>query len=75
MLEGLLRVVVGVIFFTLFGLVLMCWIGLAIGTANAWILEGTFSDGWSAVWDRWVPALGWSVIFLVGASLLSGGAK
>ena len=42
---------------TLFG-------GLAVGAANAWILQGTFAEAWSAYWGRWLIGLGWSVLFL-----------
>lgn len=50
----------------------LVWIGLAIGSANAWIIEGTFNDGWHAVWDRWLIATGWGILFLGGLGLGSG---
>ena len=58
--------VVGV--FTLVGLLLLLlvWAGLAVGAANAWILESAFSDGWNAVWDRWLITFGWAFLFLGG---------
>lgn len=46
-----------------FFLLFLLWTGVAIGSANAWILQGTFSDGWSAVWDRWLIAIGWTTLF------------
>lgn len=64
MIAGLFKIAAVVVVLFLLGLVLLCWIGLAVGSANAWILQGTFSDGWHAVWDRWVQSLGWSLIFL-----------
>lgn len=37
---------------------------LALATANAWVFQGTFSDGWAMCWDRWYIVLAWSVLFL-----------
>ena len=31
------------------------------------IIEGTFSDGWDAAWNRWPITLLWALVFSVGA--------
>lgn len=45
---------------------LLLWLvffGLALGAANAWIIQGTFAAGWHAVWARWPIALLWGLLF------------
>lgn len=37
--------------------------GLAISTANSWILGGNFSDAWSLVWERKFVVFGWTILF------------
>ena len=39
---------------------------LSVGAMNAWIMEGTFSDGWSAAWDRWFITILWALLFSGG---------
>jgi len=63
MLKGIGGIIAAVVAVIVVGLLILVWAGLAIGAGNAWILQGTFSDGWHAVWDRWGAALGWSVLF------------
>lgn len=46
----------------------LVFIALAVGTANSWILQGNFTDGWNAVWGRWLIALGWGILFGGGGS-------
>lgn len=48
-------------------LLALVWAGVVIGAANAWILQGTFSAGWHAVWGRWLVTLLWSILFLGGS--------
>ena len=48
----------------LIGLGVLAWAGVVLGAGNAWILEGTFGDGWGAIWDRPLPALGWATLFI-----------
>lgn len=36
---------------------------LAVSAANAWIMQGTFADGWAACWDRWWVLLLWAFVF------------
>lgn len=72
MIKFLFGLVATVVVLVVIGFLTLCWVGLAIGSANAWILEGTFSDGWDAVWDRWLPAVGWALIFVAGISVVSG---
>ena len=43
---------------------------LAIGAGNAWVLEGTFSDGWSRAWDRPIITFLWGLLFLSSGSAL-----
>ena len=38
--------------------------GLAIATANSWILGGNFSDAWNSVWERKFIVFGWSMLFV-----------
>lgn len=35
---------------------------LALGTANAWIIQDTFGEGWHAVWRRWPISLLWGLL-------------
>jgi hypothetical protein len=37
--------------------------GLAISTANSWILGGNFSDAWSLVWERKFVVFAWTILF------------
>ena len=37
--------------------------GLAISTANSWVLGGNFSDAWSIVWQKKFVVFGWSMLF------------
>lgn len=47
---------------------IMLFGAVAVGAANSWIMQGNFSDGWSAAWDRKLPLLGWSILFLGSTS-------
>lgn len=38
---------------------------LAIATASSWILSGSFSDAWSASWEKTPLLLLWFVIFCI----------
>ena len=51
--------------------ILVILTGLAVGAANAWILQGTFWDGWHAALDRPLIALGWAILFGGGAGALA----
>lgn len=42
----------------------MTWSALAIGAANAWVLNAQFSDGWHAAWGKPWVLLGWSLLFM-----------
>jgi hypothetical protein len=44
---------------------------LSLATANAWVFERTFAEGWEACWDRWYIVLAWSVIFLSSWKIFS----
>ena len=43
--------------------------GLAISSANSWILGGNFSDAWSLVWDRKFVVFAWTILFYSPALL------
>lgn len=62
-MKVLAKIVLGVVGFVLVALFTLVVTGVAVGTANAWILEAPFSAGWSAVWDRWWQSLAWAWIF------------
>lgn len=59
--------IVMVLFAALCVAILVVLAALAVGAANAWIMEGNFTDGWHKAWERWPITLGWSLIagFLV----------
>lgn len=46
---------------------------LGIGAANAWFLDGQFSDAWHAAWAKPLVLLGWTVLFygIIGALIRS----
>lgn len=44
--------------------------GLAIATANSWILGGNFSDAWHLVWSRQIIVFAWFIIFFVAFRLV-----
>lgn len=48
------------------------WGGVAVGAANAWIMQGTFGEAWSAYWDRWYIGLGWAILFMGGFGARKG---
>lgn len=55
------------------GVLLVVWTVLAavlVGTVNAWVLEGTFGDGWSSAWNRplQTAAIGLIVLAVAGGS-------
>lgn len=52
-------------------LLAFCFGGLAVGAANAWIMQGTFGDAWVAWWDRWYISAGWMILFMGGISAAS----
>lgn len=61
-------ITVAVIFFmALYFVVAVFFTALAVGAANAWIIESTFSDGWDAAWNRWPITFLWALVFSVGA--------
>jgi hypothetical protein len=49
--------------------------GLAISTANSWILGGNFSDAWSLVWERKFVVFGWTILFYSPALFSISGNK
>lgn len=63
-LAGVISLVAMIAFIVLvWSVVVLTVSGLSIGAANAWVLQGTFSAGWHAVWDRPLVAIGWSLLF------------
>jgi uncharacterized membrane protein len=48
-------------------LVALVGVGLSLGAANAWIMQDTFGEAWSAVWRRWPISLLWSLLFSSGS--------
>jgi len=45
--------------------------GLAIGSANSWILNGNFSDAWSMVWEKKFVVFGWAMLFFSAIAITS----
>jgi len=68
-------VLLGAVVIAIIGLLMLVMTGLSVGAANSWILQGNFTDGWTAVWDRWLVALGWAILFGGGASGASVGGS
>jgi hypothetical protein len=60
--------ITGIFVFVFTCIVSFLLMALAVGTCNAWILEGTFSDGWAAAFDRWLVTIGFGLLFLGGGA-------
>lgn len=46
-------------------LAVVAFSGLAIATANSWVLGGNFSDAWHMTWSHQLIVVLWFVIFFV----------
>ena len=49
--------------------------GLMIGSANAWILGGSFSDAWHLAWENKFVAFAWFILFVIINSIPFGVRK
>lgn len=65
-----MAVVVAICFFLCVGIA-----GLMIGSANAWILGGNFSDAWSMAWENKFVTFGWFLLFIIINSIPFGARK
>lgn len=62
-----MKIILGLIVFlflaAVFFFVTVAVSGLAISSANSWILDGNFSDAWSSVWQKKFVVFGWAMLF------------